>query len=137
MPIIISGVMIWLSIILLLLIFAPGVYIWTKTPYDAWFWLIALCGLYEILMRLADVRQIKENSLSNQNEIPISVLVFRRIGKIFIMPCAIYFWITGVLYLLTSSVLINTYGWIWITVAIILFALYILKDFLKPWFKSF
>ena len=135
MPIIIGGVMIWFSIILVMLIFGPGVYIWTKTPYYAWFWLIALCGLYEILMRLADVRQIKEKSLSDQNEIPISVLVFRRIGKIFIMPCAIYFWITGVLYLFTSSVIINTYGWVWITIAIILFALYILKDFLKPWFK--
>jgi hypothetical protein len=135
MHIIIGGIMIWFSIILVMLIFGPGVYIWTTTPYYAWFWLIALCGLYEILMRLADVRQIKEDSLSNQNEMPISVLVFRRIGKIFIMPCVIYFWITGVIYFFTSSVLINTYGWVWITLLIILFVLYILKDFLRPWLK--
>ena len=135
MPIILGLIAAWFFIIAAIFIFSPGIHIWTTYTYYAWLCQIALCGLYEILMRLANLRQVKENSLFSQNKIPISVLVFRRVGDFFILPSIVYLWISGVMVLFSSSVLFNTYGWVWIIILLILFSLYILKDFLSPWLK--
>lgn len=119
--------LILLSLVMLSLF--GGISFWKTTPYYAWVSLIALCILYKILMRLADFRQNKEISLLTQHKIPISVLVIRYCSYIFIMAPIIFIWITGGAYLIYS------YGLELLIISIILFSLYILKDFLKPWFK--